>query len=270
MINENELDAVAAATVYDRDGDKVGRVGQVYFDDNTNQPSWVTVATGLFGTSESFVPLDERAQLSGDRLEVPYEKSLIKDAPRIDSDRHLSREEEEELYRHYDRDYNAGFDRGDVDRDRDLVDTDRDRDLVDTDRDRDRDLSREGSMTASEERLKVGTEQAEAGRVRLRRHVTTEQQTVSVPVEKEVLRVEREAVSGDTRREGSIGDGDGEVEEIVLREERPVVSKEVHEVERVNLAKETVTEEHQVSADVKKEHIEVEGDGVADDGDRRV
>ena len=58
MISENQLDDVQRATVYDRSGDKIGKAGQVYLDDATGQPSWITVNTGLFGTSESFVPLE--------------------------------------------------------------------------------------------------------------------------------------------------------------------------------------------------------------------
>lgn len=119
-------------------------------------------------------------------------------------------------------------------------------------------------MTAAEERLNVGTEQVEAGRARLRRHVTTEQETVSVPVQKEVLTIDREPVTGETRSRDRISDNDGEIEDIVLREERPVVSKEVHDVERVQVGKETVTEQQQVSDDVKKEHIAVEGEAVRD------
>lgn len=259
MFNEQDYDRITAATVYDADGDKVGRAGRLYLDDETEQPAWVTVATGLFGTSESFVPLDD-ATLSGDRLTVPYAKAHIKDAPRVNPDGHLEPSEEQELYRHYNRDYSRVGDRdvagGQAGVDRDRFEGGRDRDDA-------------VSMTASEERLNVGTEQVEAGRARLRKHVTTEQETVTVPVEKEVLTIDRESVTGDTRGRDRIGDNDGEIEDIVLREERPVVSKEVHDVERVKVGKETVTEQHQVSDDLKKEHISLEGDSDSD-RDRRI
>lgn len=252
MFNEQDYDKISAATVYDRDGDEVGRAGRLYLDDETNQPTFITVNTGFFGTSETFVPLDD-ATLNGDRLEVPFEKAHIKNAPHVAPDGHLDPSEEEALYRHYNREYSLrGGDQTDVGADR--VDVDRTRDDAST-------------MTAAEERLNVGTERVEAGRARLRKHVTTEQQTVTVPVEKEVLTVEREAVTGDTRASGGIGES--EVEDIVLREERPVVSKEVHETERVSVGKETVTEQQQVSGEVQKEHIEVEGESVRD-ADQRI
>ncbi|MEV7469187.1 PRC-barrel domain-containing protein [Streptomyces kronopolitis] len=86
--------------VVDADGVKVGKVQQVYRDDATNDPEWVTVRTGLFGMKETFIPL-AGATRSGDELHVPHDKHTIKAAPRIDVDGHLDPSEETELYRHY-------------------------------------------------------------------------------------------------------------------------------------------------------------------------
>ena len=82
------------------EGDKIGTFGQFYIDDDSGRPNWVTVRTGFFGNSESFVPLAEAAADGSDLL-VPYSKELVKEAPRIDHDGHLSPEEEDRLYRHY-------------------------------------------------------------------------------------------------------------------------------------------------------------------------
>ena len=71
------------------DGDKIGSIGQIYLDDNTGEPQWVTVKTGLFGTSESFVPLDG-ATLSGGDVVVKYDKATVKDAPRVDADGNIT------------------------------------------------------------------------------------------------------------------------------------------------------------------------------------
>ncbi|MFE1172669.1 PRC-barrel domain-containing protein [Streptomyces sp. NPDC058773] len=86
--------------VVDAEGAKVGRVQQVYRDDATNEPEWITVRTGLFGMKESFIPL-AGARRTGDELHVPHTKATIKDAPRIDANGHLDPSEEAELYRHY-------------------------------------------------------------------------------------------------------------------------------------------------------------------------
>jgi uncharacterized protein YrrD len=89
MITQDHLRNVIGATAYDRDGDKIGKIGHVYYDDNTDQPKWVTVNTGFFGTSENFVPV-QGADLGGDRVTLAYDKSTIKDAPNVSEDGHLS------------------------------------------------------------------------------------------------------------------------------------------------------------------------------------
>ncbi|WGW11208.1 PRC-barrel domain-containing protein [Saxibacter everestensis] len=87
------------------DGNKIGKAGQVFLDDETDQPEWVTVNTGLFGMGESFVPLSQ-AEITGDTIRVPFDKHTVKDAPRIDTkDAALSAQEEEQLYRHYGQEY---------------------------------------------------------------------------------------------------------------------------------------------------------------------
>ena len=105
MITQDKLRDVLGSTAYDRDGDKVGTVGHVYYDDETDQPKWLTVNTGLFGTSENFVPIQGAELTEGGSINVAYDKATIKDAPNISDDSHLSREEEERLYRHYSLDY---------------------------------------------------------------------------------------------------------------------------------------------------------------------
>ncbi|MFE0193119.1 YsnF/AvaK domain-containing protein [Streptomyces sp. NPDC058989] len=86
--------------VVDVDGVKVGTVQQVYRDDATNDPEWITVRTGLFGMKETFIPL-AGARRTGDELRVPHTKDTIKEAPGIDADGHLDPSEEARLYRHY-------------------------------------------------------------------------------------------------------------------------------------------------------------------------
>jgi uncharacterized protein (TIGR02271 family) len=107
MITQDQLRSLVGSTAYDRSGDKLGKIGAVYFDDQTDQPKWVTVHTGLFGTNESFVPF-QGADFSGDRVTLGYEKALIKDAPNIAEDGHLSPQEEEQLYRHYSVNFSGG------------------------------------------------------------------------------------------------------------------------------------------------------------------
>lgn len=101
MLDRDSADSVLAATAYDRSGDKIGSVGRLYMDDDTGEPAWVSVRTGLFGTKESFVPL-QGASLDGDRLTVEVTQDAVKHAPQVDlDDEHLGLEQSQELYRYY-------------------------------------------------------------------------------------------------------------------------------------------------------------------------
>lgn len=100
MIDQASVPSLMGSTVRDNAGEKIGKVGQVYLDDTTGQPEWVTVRTGLFGTKESFVPL-AAARVEGDELIVDIAKDRVSDAPKVDEDGHLSEEQETELYQYY-------------------------------------------------------------------------------------------------------------------------------------------------------------------------
>jgi uncharacterized protein (TIGR02271 family) len=274
MITREQVDDVIRSEVYGSDGDKIGKVGQLYFDDASGRPEWITVSTGFFGSSESFVPLAD-ADLSGDRVTVPYDKDKIKNAPRVESeDGHISETEERELYRYY------GVDYAESSTDTEMagtyttgVDKDRDRDGVyddveDTAVGRDTSgPTTDDAMTRSEERLSVDTEKREAGRARLRKYVVTEQVQQTVPVTREEVRVEREPITEANRGDAMGGpDLSEEEHEVTLYEERAVVNKETVPVERVKLSTEQVTEEQTVSEQVRKEQIETDaGDAVSTD-----
>jgi uncharacterized protein (TIGR02271 family) len=278
MISEQQIQQVIGTTAYDADGDKLGKVGEVYLDDETGRPEWATVHTGLFGTKETFVPLAQ-ADLSGDQLRFPYDKAKIKDAPKVDADGHLSPQEEQELYRYY------GLGNG---TDTTVTDTTTTTGTAGvagtaglagtggrTDHTGEagvvgRDTSgptTDNAMTRSEERLNVGTRSEEVGRARLRKYVVTENVTETVPVSHEEVRVEREPITD--ANVGNALDGPAiseEEHEVTLHAERPVVEKEAVPVERIRLDKETVTDQERVSADLRKEEIEVDG---VRDTDRR-
>jgi uncharacterized protein (TIGR02271 family) len=238
-------------TMVDRDGNRIGSIDAIYLDDQTGQPEWALVNTGLFGTKATFVPLAQAFQSDNDVL-VPYNKQLVKGAPRVDPDGHLSEAEEQQLWRHYGLDYDT------TDR---SVATGRDA----TSRGRvGRDTSgptTDDAMTRSEEELRVGTAQRERGRVRLRKYVTTEHVQQTVPVRRERARVEREPITDANLDAATSGPDISEEEhEVILREEEPVVEKRVVPRERVRLDKDTVTGEERVAEQVRKEQIEVHDD----------
>jgi uncharacterized protein (TIGR02271 family) len=256
------------STMVDRDGDRIGNIDAIYVDDQTGEPEWALVNTGIFGTRSTFVPIAQ-ASAHRDQVQVPYEKQLVKDAPNMDPDGHLSEQEEQELWRHYGLEYGPGPEAAGTDADR--TTTSEDRDTVDRDT-VGRDTSgpaTDQAMTRSEEELRVGTQSRERGRARLRKYVTTETQQVTVPVRREEVRVEREPISDANLDDATSGPAISEEEhEVTLHEEEAVVEKRVVPRERVRLDKDTVTDERQVSEEVRKEQIEVEGDQAGYRGDR--
>ncbi|HEV2918962.1 MAG TPA: PRC and DUF2382 domain-containing protein [Actinomycetota bacterium] len=241
-------------------GDKLGKIDAIYLDDETGQPEWATVTSGLFTAKTAFVPLTQ-AQDTGDSVRVPVDKQQVKNAPTMDPDGQLSQDDEAELYRHYGLDYSehrsdSGLPAGTADDTRDDT-VGRDTSGPTTDQ----------AMTRSEEELQVGTETRERGRARLRKYVTTETQQVTVPVQREQVRVEREPITDANLDAATSGPDISEEEhEVTLREEEVVVGKRAVPKERVRLDTETVTDERQVSEEVRKEQIQVDGDqGYRDD-----
>ncbi|WP_460490494.1 PRC-barrel domain-containing protein, partial [Corynebacterium nasicanis] len=98
-MNRNIQD-LTTATAYDRDGEKLGSVKEVYVNDSTGQPDFVEVGHGLFGMSSSIVPLRGH-RLEGENLQLAFSKDRIQDAPNIRDDDHLSEEDHATIYRHY-------------------------------------------------------------------------------------------------------------------------------------------------------------------------
>lgn len=262
MITEQQATSIIdnKVTVVGTDGDKIGNVGTLYFDDETGRPSWVTVSTGLFGSSETFVPL-EGASLSGDTLTVPHTKETVKDAPRVDADQHLDLDQEAELYRYYKLDYGTtgtgtggttGTGTGTAGTTgtgtTGTGTTDSDAHVADD------------TLVRSEEQVDVGTRRREAGKVRLRKYVVTENVTKTVPVTREEVHVEREPITGADRTRGGAELGE-DVAEVTLHEDEVVTDKETVPVEKVRLDTDTVSEDAQVTEEVRKEQIATETEG---------
>jgi hypothetical protein len=84
----------------DAEGNRVGKIARVYLDDQSGQPQWLLVETGLFGTRQSFAPI-RGARFDGDVVVLAASKDQIKDAPNVDTDGHLTESEEEALRRYY-------------------------------------------------------------------------------------------------------------------------------------------------------------------------
>ena len=252
------------------DGEKIGKIAEIYEDPATGKPEWATVKSGLFGGKSNFVPL-AGSSTSGEDVRANVTKDQVKDAPGVEDDGELSEQEEQRLFEHYGVPYTtegsttaqgapttgqatdagtagAGDERRDRSGETGVVGHDTSGPTTDE------------AMTRSEEELRVGTRQREAGRARLRKFIVTENVTKTVPVSHEEVTLEREPITDANR--GAAHDGPGlseEEHEVVLHADEVVVDKDVVAKERVRLGKETVTEDQQVTEEVRKEQIEMEG-----------
>ena len=258
MITTQDIHGILSdgGTLVGTGGDTLGTVAQVFLDDETGNPEWVTVNTGLFGGSESFVPLDE-SRLSGNEITVPFDKATIKAAPKVskDGDGHISQDQEAELYAYYgmsSRDTDSGHDQPDrtVGQDASGPNTDQ-------------------AMTRSEEHLHVGTEKVATGHgavAQVRRHRERQHDGPGQP--RGGPRRHRADHRRQRRCRPAGADLTSEEHEVTLHAERPVVDKEVVPVERVRLDTETVTAQQQVTEEVRKEQIETDTSDVPDNQHR--
>jgi uncharacterized protein (TIGR02271 family) len=278
-LTQNNLNDILnnKGSVLSSSGDKIGSVDQFYVDDASGRIAWVSVHTGLFGTSESYIPLDD-ATVQGNDVVVPYTKDQVKDAPKVNTDGGALEEDDQDvLYRHYGIGSTGFADTGVTGGYTDTTTTTTDANYtgagvgtgLGTDAGHDTSgPNTDEAMTRSEERVNVGTRQTETGRARLRKFIVTENVTTTVPVSHEEVRIEREPITeGNVGAALSGGDLTEEEHEVILHAERPVVEKETVPVERVRLDKDVVTETETVSSDVRKEEIDFDVDGNARPGD---
>jgi len=94
-------DNYAGYTVYDRDGDKIGNVDDLFIDEN-DQLEYIGVKMGFLGRKSTLIPvdvmrIDERRKV----MEVPHDKSMVKDAPTFDGNEEITPEFEQRVRRHF-------------------------------------------------------------------------------------------------------------------------------------------------------------------------
>lgn len=281
------------ATAYDKNGEKLGDVNEVFVDDQSGQPTFVEINHGLFGMNSSLVPLRGH-DFSGDDLKLGFSKDRIKDAPDFDSDKPLTPEAQSDIFKHYgldnardvtdykdsnldskrdvqagaDKDHNltAGAGTAGAHADEKKADT-HTTDAAATERKAgvadDAAAARtnnDGELIRSEEQLNVNKERVATGEARLRKYVVTDTETVDVPVEREEVRVERTPINAEDAKNynGSIS-GDSEEASVTLHEERVNVNKETVPVEKINLKKDTVRDTETHTEELRKEQIDTDG-----------
>ena len=269
-ITADELAASRGQSVHSQDGQDLGRVEEIYNDIDTNEPEWIAL-TSTSGSQRTLVPV-VGAQLQGDAVMVPYSEEQVVGSPGVDGNE-ISQELEARLYSHYGIEYSEGeSDSGlpaggppstNAGREGDIRTGD-----VEGGEFKEHDPSEEGAaegradledhdemrVTRSEEELSVGTRQREAGEVRVKKSVETEKVQTSVPKRREEVSVERVPVSEGTT---SAELGEDEIS-VPIVEEEVVVEKKPGVKEELRVKKETVTDEETVTADVRKERVDID------------
>ena len=313
---QTQVRELMGMSVTDTNGAKVGTIKQVYLNDDSGAPEWVTVHTGWFGMRESFLPLSG-AHKGHESLQVPYDKETIKGAPNVDADEHLSHAQIVDLYRHYGVRPPGGSRTGDEQETGERAEAEegageegageegaKEKETppapeirkgtrngsakpgaagiagmpgamgqpgmagmaIHPEREKrmPQQSPREGAetplteITRSEERLRVGTERHESGRVHVHRWIETEMVERTVPVTHEEVRVDREPIQDANPAPDAAVSADDQ--EIILYEERAVITKETVPVERVRVRTERVQDEQTVRGELRKERVEITRD----------
>ena len=239
MHETQDLTQMHGSPVVSRDGDEIGKVEEIFLDNETGRPEWIAVGAGFLGTKRVLVPL-ESAEIRGDAISVPYSADQVKSAPDVDADE-IGQDTEQELYAHY------GLAYGERRSESGLPEGGAPRGTTD-----------EAELVRSEEELAVGKQEVEAGRARLRKWVETEPVSADVELQREAARVTRERIDQPV----SDADFDEEEVEVPLRAERPVVEKQAVAKERIGVEKGVETETQTVSDELRKERVEVDDENL--------
>ncbi|CAA9494599.1 MAG: hypothetical protein AVDCRST_MAG25-3588 [uncultured Rubrobacteraceae bacterium] len=272
-------DEYAGYTVRDPNGEKIGKVDDLFLDEN-DKPEYIGVKMGFFGTRSTLVPLDAcTVDKSQGFIEVNQPKQTVKDAPSFDDDNEITPDYERQVREYYGLSVTEGSeDRGSYGAYAGSSDDDDDSGRVgpgmvegDTDSGEFRGHSadnegvnqRQGSdlededelrVQRSEEELRAGVREREAGKLNVRKRVKTERETVAVPKKREEVTVDRVAVNEEAS-EGQIGEDEVSVPVV---EEEVVVGKQAVVKEEVRVRKDVVQDEEVVEEDVRKEEVDID------------
>jgi len=240
-------DRYAGYEVYDPDGDKIGKVDDLFVDEADNL-EYIGVKMGFLGVSSTLIPWElVEVREAEDGLVVAADDSHVKDGPTFDDDQEITPEFEEQVYSYY------GLQRATEERGAyygpKTAETTVGRDQSGSD------LEDELRVQRTEEELRAGTREREAGQVSVRKRVRTDRERMEVPTRREEVTVERAPVSEGTAIEAEIGEDEVRVpvtEEEVVVEKRPVAKEEIR------IRKDVVEDTEVVEEDVRREEVDIE------------
>jgi uncharacterized protein (TIGR02271 family) len=272
-------DQYAGYSVVDEGGSKIGKVDDLFLDEN-DQPEYFGVKMGFLGTSSTLIPADI-ATINDEQgfIEVSQSKDTVKEGPAFDDDREITPDYENEVRSYYGLgpiESSGSYEQtsghsgagttdpttaGTVGSGMSMGDTETG-EFREHDRNQEG-LSQPGSdlededelrVQRSEEELRAGTREREAGAMKVRKRVRTDRERVEVPTRHEEVTVERVPVEGEAT-EAQIGEDEVSVP---VTEEEVVVEKRAVAKEEVRLRKDVVEDTEVVEEDVRREEVEVE------------
>jgi uncharacterized protein (TIGR02271 family) len=267
-------DRFAGYTVYDQNYDKIGKVDDLFVDEN-DQPEYIGVKMGFLGTRSTLIPMD-LARVNDERqlIEVATDKDTVKSGPSFDDDREITPDFEIEVYSYFGLQRSDAAENGAYYSDEETAGTGTagpgiTMGDIESGTFREHPPGEEGVYDQSgsdpedelrvqrtEEELTAGTREREAGALNVRKRVRIDHETVEAPTRHEEVTVERVPVEGEaTASEAEIGDEEVRVpvtEEEVVVEKRPVAKEEIR------VRKDVVEDVETVEEDVRREEVDVE------------
>jgi len=247
-------DRFAGYEVYDQAGEKIGKVDDLFVDES-DQPEYVGVKMGFLGTRSTLIPWEAVSSTDdeGRAITVVIDKATAKDGPAFDDDKEITPEFENEVYSYY------GFERTQTTEDLgaygDYYD-ETETSAASTGTTDVEDREDELRVQRTEEELRAGTRQRQAGAMRVRKRVRSDREHIEVPTRHEEVSVERVPVEGEAT-EADIGE---EEISVPVTEEEVVVQKRPVAKEEVRIRKDVVEDTEVVEEDVRREEIDVEDD----------
>ena len=233
-------DQYAGYTVYDNAGSKIGKVDDLFLDEN-DRPEYIGVKMGFLGTSSTLIPMElATTDESAGTITVSTDKDTAKNGPAFNDDREITPEYENEVRSYYGLGAAQAESSG----------------SYDTHEEPRSEVTHEDELRVqrSEEELRAGTREREAGSVKVRKRVRTDRERIEVPTKHEEVSVERVPVSGESS-EAQIGEDEVDVP---VTEEEVVTDKRAVAKEEVRLRKDVVEGTEVVEEDIRREEVDVE------------
>ena len=236
---------------------------------------------GFLGTRSTLIPMDTiTVDDSAGRLMTSADKEAVKNGPTFDDDREITPEFEQQVYSYYGLSRSAGSEgsgsygsyyseesteAGTVGPGMSMGDTEtgefREHAITDegVNQSQGDDLEDEDELRVqrTEEELRAGTRERQAGALNVRKRVRTDRERLEVPTRREEVTVDRVPVEGEAATEAEIGDDEVSIpltEEEVVVEKRPVIKEEVR------IRKDVVEDTEVVEEDVRREEVDIVDD----------